>query len=701
MPFIRFTGFAPGAAVALSATQGGASDSATIAQWGVPTSGASLTIQTSRAPEEARFAPEAVFFEAQPAGFDLPAPSGSPWYRPEMHEIDYEWDFGDAGATYAAPENTVPDWKDANRGFGQCVAHVFSQPGTYTVTCTARKVVSLDPVTVVAATAVTSVTDADPADFFGRNPHQDGVTMQFRTIVVAKDGDFTGADPDWKQATTEGTETGTGYKWFYKAITEALYNNAADPADAGYMRILFKRGETYTENLDIDERFTNGIMRCVLFGSWGDPQQPPPKFTASAQGVIRNEFGFRDPAMVWDGLDFEGDYDPVTQTAGPNTGTGIAVNTGAHRLITNCRISKHSGGVFYAPPRDESDQWTAPRLVIHNTEMTELASYGLYAEDRNAPYRMTDIAMLGCKDIDVGNAPSGGTGSIDGNANSQGPVRVWGRGLTIIDGCDFFGRYGWSGAGSWADGANVTAAQAIRAPGNGTFDGTGRTFVTRVAFEGGGAMLVMGSAVATTPPYGNAVVDQFLHVGAASTKDSIGLEMGGVTVRNGLIIKPSTVNSETKPLTKVVGAGINKAPGTTTPAGVFDAPIRVHNCTIVVLDTSADQTFPILDAVGFTDTSVENNLVYAPGYALQPDHLDFAPFDATELFDVRWLGRMEVADNGVLQTDYAAPDGSVSLYQPQAGSPALGAATSGRIALYDMRGRERGALPAIGALDEG
>jgi hypothetical protein len=313
---------------------------------------------------------------------------------------------------------------------------------------------------------------------------------------------------------------------------------------------------------------------------------------------------------------------------------------------------------------------------------------------------MTDIAILGCKDIDVGNAPSGGTGQIDGNANSQGPVRVWGRGLTIIDGCDFFGRYGWSGAGSWADGANVTAAQAIRCPSNGTFDGTGRTFLTRVAIEGGGGWLVMGSAVATTPPYGNAVVDQFLHVGAVSTKDSMALEMGCVTVRNGLIIKPSTVNSEVKPFTKAVGAGISKAPETTIPAGVFDAPIRVYNVTVVVLDASATQTFPILDSVGFTDIGVENNLVYAPGYASQPDHLDFAPFDSTELFDVRWLGRMEVADNGVLQTDYAAPDGSVSLYEPQAGSPALGAATAGRIALYDMLGRPRGAVPAIGALDQ-
>ena len=705
MPFIRFTGFPPGGAVSLAATQGGATDSATIAQWGVPTSGASLGIQVRRGPAAVRLAPEAVFFEGAPAGFDLPASSGAAWYRPEMHEIEYEWDFGDPGATYTATEHTLPDWQDASRGFGQCVAHVFSQPGTYTVTCTARKVVSLDPVEVHEATATTTVTVAAQDPAFAPAPA--GGSTVARTIAVALDGDFTGADPSWAQAAEETVSDPAGWSEMAKNLLEDL-NGADDPADRGFIRVLFKRGEVYTVELSQTiERWTNAPMKLVYFGTWGDPADPPPRFVRYYQTVNPNLHGQDTPAYIIDGIEFAGTYDPVTQTAGTDSSTAITQHDAPYTLITGCTLRNHDAGVYFAPWADDRRGIGRSYMVIHDTKMTHLANYGLYADDRDAPNEMAWVAMLGVQDLDVGNAPSGGSGTTANNTNSQGPVRATARGLFISDGCEFFARHGWTASGTWDDGATKTAAQsAMRVPSGTVPDGTGRVFVTRIASEGGNAMLTCGSPVFEPAPYGNVLLDGFLHVGIATTTRTVETQMGAMTIRNGLVIKPAPAAADVPPYDRLVAAGVTKNPDPGFTGAEMDAPLHVHNCTVVVLHAEpAPHDVDLVVNSGSTgtlnDVSVENNVIYAPNYPGQADHLDIAPFDATELFGVRWAGRMEIEDAGVLQTDYAAPAGSVSLYQPLPGSPALGAVTSGRIALFDLRGRRRGALPALGALDAG
>ena len=84
---------------------------------------------------------------------------------------------------------------------------------------------------------------------------------------------------------------------------------------------------------------------------------------------------------------------------------------------------------------------------------------------------------------------------------------------------------------------------------------------------------------------------------------------------------------------------------------------------------------------------------------MQPDHTDFAPFDRTPVWEPRWLGRLEYADAGVLQTRYRPPPDTVALYRPLPGSPAIGAATSGYVALWDLLGRPRWPTLTLGAVE--
>jgi hypothetical protein len=79
--------------------------------------------------------------------------------------------------------------------------------------------------------------------------------------------------------------------------------------------------------------------------------------------------------------------------------------------------------------------------------------------------------------------------------------------------------------------------------------------------------------------------------------------------------------------------------------------------------------------------------------------VDLAPFDDATLFEARYRGRLEPADAGVLKTQYATPDGVVSLYRPLAGSPVVGAASAGVASVFDLLGDRRGEMPSAGAVE--
>lgn len=62
--------------------------------------------------------------------FDFPLPAGVT----QVEGVDLHWDYGDPGATFTVGKTSG----NATRGFGTDVEHTFAEPGTYTVTCTAR-----------------------------------------------------------------------------------------------------------------------------------------------------------------------------------------------------------------------------------------------------------------------------------------------------------------------------------------------------------------------------------------------------------------------------------------------------------------------------------------------------------------------------------------------------------------------------------
>ena len=165
--------------------------------------------------------------------FDAVDTASSETDRP-FHELQYKWNFGDAGQGTWAHSG-----KSKNRAYGACAAHVFeptSFPRTYvpslTVTTPTQKFTYTLP----------GITVTDP----------DVVYSGTQTFVYSTDGDFTGAPSGATEVTTSEFE-------------DVAENFAADT------RHLLKRGQSFTQDVETEvaPAFTN-----IYLGAFGSGVRP-------------------------------------------------------------------------------------------------------------------------------------------------------------------------------------------------------------------------------------------------------------------------------------------------------------------------------------------------------------------------------------------------------------------------------------------
>ena len=640
---------------------------------------ARLSIAVTRAPQAARYAPEAVWFEAVPEGFGtLPLPENAATYRPEFHEIEYVWDFGEPGDRFTAPQNVPEAYRDANTAIGQIAAHVFRTGGRKRVTCTARRVVDPDTMEIEQATAEVEIEVGDPQTLW----------TEFNTVVVALDGDFTGAPPGARATSVANSDAEPWWSIPQHWLTQV--NRLIGEGERS-IRVLFKRGAFYPTALFKPNRRAPHIAQFVLFGAWGDARAVPPTFPRI--GIAQAGWSNGQP-FVFQDLAVSLDYNPFTQTGrrdelalyhedGYALFTGVTFQRGGMGMLMQTR--------HFAPS-------PAPAFYcFHDCAFELLAMYGLFTEERP----QDKMAYIGCRDVDQGAAPHGDSNRATGNA--QGPMRLSNRCDWVIASSDFFSRHGWSGQGTWpgTDIAATAEQPCLRLFSGGppVPEDNGRVSVTRCAGEGGFYFLSAASLpTQEPPPRGNLVIDQVIHVASASTTGFVLCESGAVTIRNGLWIKPE----------------VEGAFGVEGPFffNIYDRPeevrgdlqtmraepIRLHNNTFVIDIPTQLALGPFGNLDQFDNYEEANNVFYLPKSPGHVRHEDLAPYERTKLWDLRWLGRLEVADNGVLRPAYAARDGAANLYRPLPGSPVVGN-VAGLISVFDLLGNLRDETQSRGALE--
>lgn len=170
-------------------------------------------------------APESIFFEVDldsltnisisgPGGASVPA--GSTIYDPRFYQLDYVWNFDDAGTFENTAGRVQPRYQNSNFADTPQAAHCFRSAGTYTVTC-----IVTDPATGFSGTLSTSVTVGEEDTFYP--------TLQ--TMVIDPSATGLAASYPGCQVFTDLDSAITAYK-------------ATDEATP--LRMILARGETYT-----------------------------------------------------------------------------------------------------------------------------------------------------------------------------------------------------------------------------------------------------------------------------------------------------------------------------------------------------------------------------------------------------------------------------------------------------------------------
>lgn len=577
MPTFNFRGFQTGSEVAISALQSGIIATGSVPNWGQNM--ASLNILSVDSGE--RVAPSGVWFEVTDiAGFDVSGgPGPDETYDPSFHEITYIWSFDDPGS-FSTPLNAPNAWNDRNVAYGKQVAHVFNDPGTYEVTVWAVDASG------TTATASKTITIADP----------DAAYSGARTIVVAQDGDFTGAPAGADQKTNLSTAV-------------SAYNALGHTG-----RILLKRGETYS-----GAKIQIGVSENFRCGAWGTGNRPLLTPLAQSSGGDNNEiFRLSGGSPIRDycfyDLDLQGPWDPTTLTGDPRF---IPFYWLFHSGAASPAYVVHNTRIAGFARINTSNLEPANSLTIFSEcEVTDWQDYGLFGHGD-----MTDgrLGVVGCSVYQ--NPDACHNGGKDGFGNDHGPWRNSSTLKVYGGGSEFFSNTGWSAG---PPGVTTAAQPCIRVSSGGLI---GRTWnLERITCEGGFHIIRNTGASGTrTDNPGNVMCDKMLLVGTAQTEQFFPTHHGGTTKRNILAIMPSV---------KEYSGGANNFFGFGTDnnqAGNLDARQALYNCTALNLhretDNGDDDVNFSFGSGSFTDIFIENNVYHAP--LQQTPEISDAPIDTS------------------------------------------------------------------------
>ena len=244
--------------------------------------------------------PLAVFFDA------ADTTHSSQTVQP-FHDLDYTWDFGDDPL---ATWSTTGDKK--NTAKGAVAAHVFEQPGPYTVTLTVKDAsgASTQWSQVITATAFSGTT------YYVAS----GVDVQGNAT-----GGVVGND------TNNGTSVSTPFQTYAKGIQTVF-------AVAGPRRVLFQRGDAFLNASSFS--FSNKTGPYII-GAYGSGARP----------IIQTTIGI-DPTVGLQPLGLSNTVSDVRvmdlHFLGPRgTGvpSGVAFGPGTDTLLLRSRLEKHSNGI--------------------------------------------------------------------------------------------------------------------------------------------------------------------------------------------------------------------------------------------------------------------------------------------------------------------------------------------------------------------
>ena len=609
--------------------------------WGgpPPPSGAqSVTVEVRRTRSET--APELVFFDVTGwDGFDTEA-GDIPGYDARRHELVHIWSFGDPGQ-WLAPENVLPEWRDANTARGPFVSHTFRGPGDY-----AWSLMVIEPMTGKVATTSGAVTVYDPDVTFGGTG----------TAYWAPDGDFSQAPAGAQQVTT-----------YAQAV-------AAKGARPGGFRVLMARGKTFF--WASNDTATSGASKVRLDnekgpihfiaapGTGARPHVEPADYDNEA--IFDTWYDYQGGELVFQGIDFKGEWDADTETG--RVANGLILRHVGTALIDDCTFDGFvSAYSQYYNNRDQTTNSTPADLA--EREAVNLANVTATAIGMNDSY-ITNWKNFGMYGAAIGwfsltgmritSGPNARNGSSlrTGDYTNHGCWRISqdhpGRGY--VAGCDHFNRHGWF------PNINLVTTTQPNCRWNSEFTEGCFLNVDRSSFEGGFNVFANRhkddqAAVHVSP----VLLDKAIFVAHHMTATLLDMQGGGHTIRNVLGIYPNNDRiymPQSYRALATINGGRN---GAQLPVGSpsITAPVTIAGVTLIdLLDTVATDGKPMLFSQAISGCTPEqiteiDCILHQPN--LDTPVVPFGPLDDTPLWEARDTGVKSSVDT--YDTTYPAAFG--------------------------------------------
>lgn len=638
----------------------------------------------------ARAAPESVGFHVAPTGTDLPPTvdyGDGGVFDPAIHFIEWIWDFGDATEQFKYVENLAYHLNNTNVARGPMVQHTYKNPGTYTVTCTAR-----NPVTGATSTPETyEIVVVATQDKF----------LPSRTFFV----DPTGLNVNMPAGATPYTDLVT-------ALLAAYGTNEVQ-------RIMLEWGT----DVELPVQAPNAM------DGTGSLMISPPDTGSGARPIIRHQDEAAPGASVSGaffaldgmggtfqvyGIDFIGPYDATDESG---TKDCDCISSGANVRLVSIHDCTFTG--FQDAIKSSSGNWSNQRFFVNDCLITNWRNFGigLFSDlGSNTMYK----AIVGCRITQHVDAQAG-TGS-KASANTHGPIRIGESDFIVIMLCDLFTNCGWTGLGE----GFMAFQPCIRLNTEPRIEQTGYANIYGNTCEGGNIIMELGPSTdgfATYPT--NFVIHFNFLMGDHQTKSVFTFAAGGASLWNNHFVRPNVA---------LAAGGGNpgnddpgkrggfvmwlKAGGRTTAAS--NSPIFVFLNTFINYLADAT-TFVTTESArpdsarysgtanggspGLLDFRVSNCLFYQPDVATpvtgdEPFVLeDVLGSDGVNPIRPRGKG-YRPSGTGVLDATVATPDVVSKMHKPTGVSAALGSASGSTLAYDDILGtvrttpQDRGALAA-------
>lgn len=492
---------------------------------------------------------------------------------------------------------------------------------------------------VTVATASLTVEVVDPAAWF-RGP---------LTICVSNTGNFTGAPEGARLATSirQAKQMGVGRD----------------------LRFLLRRGEVFAEG----EAF--GGLDTLQIGAFGDG--PPPVWAMDARqgGRLLVRKVAREVA-IW-GLDFVGPYEAGRPHNTIRPIDAISLESAAHKTVHNCLITGWATGVRQLGTPDD--------LVLSNSRITNWFNYGVQMRDggwigfAGMSIRQTPLAFNDARKFEK-EPPFVSDHGPFRLARPTGPVC-----FTLADLATF---NSWHGTQSH---------QPALRWNSGSRPGPWDLVIDRLRGEGH----VLQLTSKESHPH-RVMVDKVHYIYTISPALGSIFTIGGTTIRNVVFLLDDVPPEGKSGLRTMVG---------------FDAvrgfsrhePTALYSCTIVDLRSAGNarsregrpRTFvPVSLRKGARHWPTVANLVTLAPNGIPDGTVADMPLDLTPRWAPLYLGRRVTDENGGrTQTEYANTEAVGILPAPLPGSPAIGDATEGPVALDDFFGTPRPDRPSRGAFE--